>query len=76
VLVDAAAGWAGMRLAVFIVCDILGALLWASLLVGLGYALGQHAVNVTHAISHYSLILTLALVVMVAVRQTMVRRRG
>jgi membrane-associated protein len=57
-------------------CDIIGALLWASLLVGLGYALGQHAVNVAHAISHYSLILTLALVVVIVVRQTMVRRRG
>jgi membrane-associated protein len=65
-----------MRLAVFILCDIIGALLWASLLVGLGYALGHHAVNVAHAISHYSLILTLALVVVIVVRQTMVRRRG
>ena len=76
VLVDAAAGWGGMRLGVFILCDIIGALLWASLLVGLGYALGQHAVNVAHAISHYSLIITLALVLVIVVRQTMVRRRG
>jgi membrane-associated protein len=57
-------------------CDLIGALLWASLLVGLGYALGHHAVDAAHAISHYSLILTLALAVVIVVRQTMVRRRG
>jgi membrane protein DedA with SNARE-associated domain len=72
-LVDAAAGWARMRLAVFIICDIIGALLWAGLLVALGYGIGQPAVDVVHKISHYSLWATIAIVVFVFVREM---RRG
>ncbi|MGZ4312255.1 MAG: DedA family protein, partial [Solirubrobacteraceae bacterium] len=72
-LVDAAAGWARMRLVVFIVCDIIGALIWAALLVGLGYGIGQPAVDVVHKISHYSLWATLAIVVYIFVREG---RRG
>jgi len=68
-LVDAAAGWARMRLWVFIICDALGALLWTALLVALGYGLGQHAVDVVHKISHYSLYVTLAIVAYIVVRQ-------
>jgi membrane protein DedA with SNARE-associated domain len=74
-LVDAAAGWAGMRFAVFVICDIIGALLWASLLVALGYGLGQHAVDVVKQISHYSLYLTIAIVVGVVVQQGLANRR-
>jgi membrane-associated protein len=74
-LVDAAAGWAGMRFAVFVVCDILGALLWAALLVGLGYGLGQHAVDVVKQISHYSLYLTIAIVIGIVVQQGLANRR-
>jgi membrane protein DedA with SNARE-associated domain len=74
-LVDAAAGWAGMRFAVFVICDIIGALLWASLLVALGYGLGQHAVDVVKQISHYSLYLTIAIVVGVVVPQGLANRR-
>jgi membrane-associated protein len=68
-LVDAAAGWARMRLVVFLICDAIGALIWAGLLVGLGYGLGQRAVDVVHAISHYSLLLTIAIVVFIVFRQ-------
>jgi membrane protein DedA with SNARE-associated domain len=74
-LVDIAAGWSRMRLAVFIVCDVVGALLWTGLLAGLGFALGQHAVDVVHKVSHYSLWLTLALVVVITVRSAR-RSRG
>jgi membrane protein DedA with SNARE-associated domain len=74
-LVDAAAGWAGMRFAVFVICDIIGALLWASLLVALGYGLGQHAVDVVKQISHYSLYLTIAIVIGVVVQQGLANRR-
>jgi membrane-associated protein len=74
-LVDAAAGWGGMRLSVFIVCDILGALLWAGLLVGLGYGLGQSAVDVVKSISHYSLYLTIAIIVGIVVQQGRANRR-
>jgi membrane protein DedA with SNARE-associated domain len=73
-LVDAAAGWAGMSLGVFLICDVLGALLWTGLLTGLGYGVGQPAVDVVHKISHYSLYLTIAIVVYIVFRQN--RGRG
>jgi membrane protein DedA with SNARE-associated domain len=63
-LVYAAAGWTGMSLLRFLVLDVMGTLLWVALVVGLGYALGHPAVNVAHAITHYSLWFTLALVVL------------
>jgi membrane protein DedA with SNARE-associated domain len=68
-LVDAAAGWAGMSLGVFLICDVIGALLWTGLLTGLGYSIGQPAVDVVHKISHYSLYLTIAIVIYVVFRQ-------
>lgn len=74
-MIDAAAGWGGMRLRVFLVCDILGGLLWTGLLVGLGYGMGQGAVDVVNAISRYSLYLTLGLVVLIIARQTAAARR-
>ncbi|HEY7632859.1 MAG TPA: DedA family protein [Thermoleophilaceae bacterium] len=73
-LVDAAAGWARMRFWVFIICDALGALLWTALLVALGYGLGQHAVDVVHKISHYSLYVTLAIVAYIVIRQARLTR--
>jgi len=62
-LIYAAVGDGGMRLATFLVLDLLGTLLWTSLLATLGYELGQRAVDVTDAIAHYSLWATLALIV-------------
>src|SRR4051794_16150858 len=61
-LVYAAVGDGGMRLWVFLVLDVMGTLLWTGLLATLGYELGRGAVDVTNAISHYSLWITLALV--------------
>jgi membrane protein DedA with SNARE-associated domain len=69
VLVDAAAGWARMRLVVFLICDAIGALLWTALLVGLGYGVGQPAVDIVHKVSHYSLYLTIALIVFIVYQQ-------
>lgn len=74
-LVYAAVGWTGMRLAVFLVWDFVGALAWVALIVGLGYAIGQRAVDVAHAVSHYALVLTIALVVGIVARQLWVARR-
>jgi membrane protein DedA with SNARE-associated domain len=74
-MIDAAAGWGGMRLRVFLVCDILGGLIWTSLLVGLGYGMGQGAVDVVNGISRYSLYITIGLVVLVVARQTAAARR-
>ena len=65
-----------MRLVVFMVCDALGALLWAGLLVGLGYSIGQPAVDVVHKISHYSLLATIAIVVFIVGRQARAGRQS
>jgi len=72
-LVYAAAGWTGMRFRVFLLLDVLGALLWAGMLVGLGYAVGQSAVDVTKTISHYGLYVSIGLVVAIVAWQM---RRG
>jgi membrane-associated protein len=72
-LIDAAAGWVGMRLRTFLILDVLGALLWTGLLAGLGYAIGQPAVDVAHAVGRYALWLTLAIIAVIVVKQ---RRAG
>ena len=56
------AGWAGMRLVTFLILDLIGALLWAGLLAGLGYALGHSAVVAAMTISHYSWWFTIGIV--------------
>jgi membrane-associated protein len=61
-LIYAAVGDGGMRLATFLVLDVIGTVLWTGLLATLGYELGQRAVDVTDAIGRYSLWATLALV--------------
>ncbi len=75
VLIYAAAGWTRMRLVTFLLLDLIGTLLWIALCVGLGYAIGQKAVDVAHAISHYALWATIALVVAVVGRQMWVGSR-
>jgi membrane protein DedA with SNARE-associated domain len=75
VLIYAAVGWAGMGLATFLLLDILGAAIWVALLVGLGYAVGQRAVDVAHAVSHYALVITVGLVVALVARQVWRARR-
>jgi len=55
-------GWARMRLVTFLILDMIGALLWAGLLAGLGYALGHHAVVAAKLISHYSWWFTIGIV--------------
>ena len=49
----------------FIILDIIGSLLWAGTLAGLGYELGHHAVVVAQSISHYGLWISLGLVVVI-----------
>ena len=68
-LIYAAAGWTGMRLRTFLILDLIGTAMWVGLNVGLGYAIGQSAVDVAKAISRYALILTVVLVVVVVVVQ-------
>jgi membrane-associated protein len=64
VIICVIVGWAGMRLLTFLVLDVIGALLWAGMLGGLGYALGHHAVVAAKVISHYSLWITIGIVVL------------
>jgi membrane-associated protein len=68
------AGWAGMRLVTFIILDIIGTLLWAGMLVGLGYELGHHAVVVAQTISHYGLWISIALIAVIIVAQVRSQR--
>jgi membrane-associated protein len=56
------AGWSRMRLVTFLILDLIGALLWAGLLAGLGYALGHRAVVAARVISHYSWWFTIGIV--------------
>ena len=74
-LIYAAAGLAGMRLVTFLVLDLIGSLLWIGLCVGLGYAIGQRAVDVAHSVSHYGLYLTIALIVGIFARQAWIGSR-
>jgi membrane-associated protein len=64
VIIYAAAGWTGMKLRWFLLLDLIGTFGWVALMVGLGYALGHSAVNIAHAITHYSLLITIGLVVL------------
>ncbi len=68
------AGWAGMRLVTFLILDLIGSLLWAGTLAGLGYALGHHAVVVAQTISHYGLWFSLAIVAVIIALQMRSRR--
>jgi membrane-associated protein len=69
------AGWAGMHWATFLILDAIGTLLWAGMLVGLGYELGHHAVVVAQTISHYGLWVSIALVVLIVFFQVRSQRR-
>lgn len=68
------AGWAGMRLTTFLILDLIGELLWAGMLAGLGYAMGHHAVVVAQKVSHYGLWITIGLVVLIVVFQVRSQR--
>jgi membrane-associated protein len=68
-LVYVIAGWSGMSLVTFLILDMIGSLLWAGMLVGLGYELGHSAVVVAQTISHYGLWFSLAIVALIVVIQ-------
>jgi membrane-associated protein len=63
------AGWTEMSLLTFLVLDLVGNMLWAGMLAGLGYALGHRAVVVAQTISHYGLWITLGIVALIVVGQ-------
>jgi membrane-associated protein len=68
-LVYAAAGWTGMSWLTFLILDAIGSLAWAGMLAGLGWELGQSAVNVAQEISKYGLWVSIAIVVLVVASQ-------
>ncbi len=76
VLIYAAAGWTRMRLRTFLILDLIGKLLWIALCVGLGYAMGQRAVDVAKGVSRYALYITIALIAVVFLRQYLKARRA
>jgi membrane-associated protein len=63
VVIYVSCGISGMSLWTFVLGDVLGTLLWEALLVGLGWAIGHPAVHVVNEIGHYSLVATIALIV-------------
>ncbi|MET0190603.1 MAG: VTT domain-containing protein [Pseudonocardia sediminis] len=66
VAVFALAGLGRMRLGVFLLFDAIGAALMTGLVAGLGYGLGQSAVDVVLLVDKYALWISLGLVVVVA----------
>jgi membrane protein DedA with SNARE-associated domain len=58
-----------MRLWVLVLLDLLGTLLWTTALALAGWELGRSAVDVANAVAHYSLWVTIGLVVAITVWQ-------
>ena len=50
--------------------------MWVPLIVGLGYAIGQRAVDVAHGVSRYALLITVGLIVAIVARQVWVAAPG
>jgi membrane protein DedA with SNARE-associated domain len=73
-VVYAAAGWAGMRLATFLLLDLAGALLMTALVAGLGYGLGRRAVDVVLLVDDYASAVSLTTIA-VAVAIPLIKRR-
>jgi membrane protein DedA with SNARE-associated domain len=61
-VVYAMAGWAGMRLATFLLLDLAGALLMTGLVAGLGYGLGQRAVDLVLLVDKYASAVSLTMI--------------
>jgi membrane protein DedA with SNARE-associated domain len=68
-IVYAVAGWAGMSLVTFLILDLIGTMLWAGMLAGLGYSLGHHAVVVAQTVSRYGLWISIGIIVLVIAAQ-------
>lgn len=68
-IVYATVGWAGMSWVTFLVLDVISSLLWAGMLAGLGYTLGQHAVTVAQTVSRYGLWVSIGIVALIVIAQ-------
>jgi membrane protein DedA with SNARE-associated domain len=65
-VVYAMAGWAGMRLGTFILLDLAGAVLMTGMVAGLGYGLGQRAVDVVLLVDRYAAAVSLTMIALAA----------
>jgi membrane protein DedA with SNARE-associated domain len=61
-VVYAMAGWAGMRLTVFLLLDLGGAMLMSGLVAALGYWSGQRAVDVVLLVDKYATVVSLSMI--------------
>ncbi|MEX2975255.1 DedA family protein [Streptomyces sp. C184] len=75
-LAFASAGWVGMRLPAFLALHLLGAIAWTGLFTGLGYAIGQPAVDLAETISDYAVWVSLAAIVGSLLLQVLISRRA
>ena len=66
-IVYAVAGMAGMRLITLVLLDLLGTLLITAVVAGLGYGLGQHAVDFVLMIDKYALLASITMLTTAAV---------
>jgi membrane-associated protein len=73
--VFALAGLGRIRLVPFLVLDAIGAALMTGLVAGLGYGIGQHAVDAVLLVDKYALWITLSLVAYVTVKAARKGRR-
>ncbi|GAA4805724.1 hypothetical protein GCM10023200_49010 [Actinomycetospora chlora] len=73
--VFALAGLGRIRLVPFLVLDAIGAAIMTGLVAGLGYGVGQHAVDVVLLVDRYALWITLSLVAVVTVKTARRSRR-
>jgi len=74
-VVYAAAGFAGMRLSTFLLLDLAGALLMTSLVAGLGYRLGDDAVDVVLLIDRHASLVGLTTIAVAITISALKRRR-
>jgi membrane protein DedA with SNARE-associated domain len=73
-VVYAVAGWAGMRLTTFLLLDLLGTLTMTALVAGLGYSLGQQAVDLVLLVDKYASAVSLTMIIAAAVTPLIKRR--
>ena len=73
-VVYAMAGWARMRLATFLLLDLAGALLMTGLVAGLGYSIGQRAVDLVLLVDRYASVVSLTMIAVAAAIPLVERR--
>ena len=73
-VVYAAAGWARMRPATFLLLDLVGAASMTAVVAGLGYSLGQRAVDVVLMIDRYAAVVSLTTIAVALLIPVLKRR--